>query len=84
MVRVMLPVVIDNEDKKLADLVGITPDKFECEPAIFYSIDNIRPYMNYKNLCVVSSGGDDFIVGLSMDDVDLIIMDEMSFKFSAN
>lgn len=80
----MLPVVIDNEDKKLADLVGITPDKFECEPAIFYSIDNIRPYMNYKNLCMVSSGGDDFIVGLSMDDVDLIIMDEMSFKFSAN
>lgn len=84
MMRVLLPVVIDNEDKKLADLVGITPDKFECEPAIFYSIDNIRPYMNYKNLCVVSSGGDDFIVGLSMDDVDLIIMDEMSFKFSAN
>lgn len=84
MVRVMLPVVIDNEDKKLADLVGITPDKFECEPAIFYSIDNIRPYMNYKNLCMVSSGGDDFIVGLSMDEVDLIIMDEMSFKFSAN
>lgn len=84
MMRVLLPVVIDNEDKKLADLVGITPDKFECEPAIFYSIDNIRPYMNYKNLCVVSSGGNDFIVGLSMDDVDLIIMDEMSFKFSAN
>jgi hypothetical protein len=84
MVRVMLPVVIDNEDKKLADLVGITPDKFECEPAIFYSIDNIRPYMNYKNLCMVSSGGDDFIVGLSMDEVDFIIMDEMSFKFSAN
>lgn len=82
--RILLPIVIENDDKKLADLVGITPDKFECEPAIFYSVDNIRPYMNYKNLCMVSSGGDDFIVGLSMDEVDLIIMEDVSFKFSAN
>jgi len=77
-------VVIDNEEKKLADLVGITPEKFECEPAIFYSVDNIRPYMNFKNLCVVSSGGDDFIVGLSMDQVDEIIMSDVSFMFGAN
>lgn len=82
--RVLLPVVIDNEEKKLADLVGVTPDKFECEPAIFYSVDNIRPYMNFKNLCVVSSGGDDFIVGLSMDEVDEIIMSDVSFMFGAN
>jgi len=84
MMRVLLPVVIDNEEKKLADLVGITPEKFECEPAIFYSVDNIRPYMNFKNLCVVSSGGDDFIVGLSMDQVDEIIMSDVSFMFGAN
>ena len=80
----MLPIVIDNEEKRTAELVGVTPEKFECEPAIFYSIDNVRPYLNYKNLCMISSGGDDFIVGLSMDQVDEIIMSDVSFMFSAN
>jgi hypothetical protein len=82
--RNMLPIVIDNEEKRLADLVGVTPDKFECEAAIFYSIDNVRPYLNYKNLCMVSSGGDDFIVGLSMEQVDEMIIDETGFIYSAN
>lgn len=82
--RIMLPIVIDNEEKRMADLVGSTPEKFECEPAVFYSIDNIRPYLNYKNLCIVSSGGDDFIVGLSMEQVDEMIIDETGFTFSAN
>ncbi len=80
----MLPIVIDNEEKRLADLVGVTPDKFECEAAIFYSIDNVRPYLNYKNLCMISSGGDDFIVGLSMEQVDGMIIDETGFTYSAN
>lgn len=84
MLRVVLPVVIDNEEKRMADLVGATPEKYECEPAIFYSIDNVRPYQNYKNLCVVSSGGDDFIVGLSMEQVDDMITSDVSFMFSAN
>jgi hypothetical protein len=82
--RIMLPIVIDNDEKRVADLVGSTPEKFECEPAIFYSIDNIRPYLNYKNLCMISSGGDDFIVGLSMEEVDDIIMSDVSHMFSAN
>lgn len=82
--RIMLPIVIDNDEKRVADLVGSTPEKFECEPAIFYSIDNIRPYLNYKNLCMISSGGDDFIVGLSMEEVDDIIMSDISHMFSAN
>ena len=82
--RVMLPIVIDNDEKRVADLVGSTPEKFECEPAIFYSIDNVRPYLNYKNLCMISSGGDDFIVGLSMEEVDDIIMSDISHLFSAN
>lgn len=82
--RIMLPIVIENEEKRTADLVGATPEKFECEPAVFYSIDNIRPYLNYKNLCIVSSGGDDFIVGLSMEQVDEMIIDETGFTFSAN
>jgi hypothetical protein len=82
--RIMLPIVIDNEEKRLADLVGVTPDKFECEAAIFYSIDNVRPYLNYKNLCMISSGGDDFIVGLSMEQVDGMIIDETGFTYSAN
>ncbi len=82
--RVMLPIVIDNDEKRVADLVGSTPEKFECEPAIFYSIDNVRPYLNYKNLCMISSGGDDFIVGLSMEQVDDIIMSDVSYMFSAN
>lgn len=80
----MLPIVIDNDEKRVADLVGSTPEKFECEPAIFYSIDNIRPYLNYKNLCMISSGGDDFIVGLSMEEVDDIIMSDVGHMFSAN
>jgi hypothetical protein len=80
----MLPIVIDNDEKRVADLVGSTPEKFECEPAIFYSIDNVRPYLNYKNLCMISSGGDDFIVGLSMEEVDDIIMSDVSHMFSAN
>ena len=84
MLRVILPVVIDNDEKRIADLVGSTPDKFECEPAVFYSVDNVRPYMNYKNLCIVSSGGDDFIIGMSMDQVDDMIMSDVSFMFSAN
>lgn len=84
MLRVILPIVIDNDEKRMADLVGATPEKFECEPAIFYSVDNVRPYMNYKNLCMVSSGGDDFIIGLSMEQVDEIIMSDVSFMFSAN
>lgn len=84
MLRIILPVVIDNEEKRMADLVGATPEKYECEPAIFYSIDNVRPYQNYKNLCVVSSGGDDFIVGLSMEEVDEMITSDVSFMFSAN
>jgi dTDP-4-amino-4,6-dideoxygalactose transaminase len=84
MLRVILPVVVDNDEKRIADLVGVTPDRFECEPAVFYSIDNVRPYMNYKNLCMVSSGGDDFIIGLSMEEVDEIIMSDVSFMFSAN
>jgi hypothetical protein len=33
---------------------------------------------------MISSGGDDFIVGLSMDQVDEIIMSDVSFLFSAN
>jgi hypothetical protein len=82
--RIMLPIVIDNDEKRVADLVGSTPEKFECEPAIFYSIDNVRPYLNYKNLCMISSGGDDFIVGLSMEEVDDIIMSDVSHMFSAN
>jgi hypothetical protein len=82
--RIMLPIVIDNDEKRVADLVGSTPEKFECEPAIFYSVDNVRPYLNYKNLCMISSGGDDFIVGLSMEEVDDIIMSDISHMFSAN
>jgi hypothetical protein len=82
--RVILPIVVDTDEKRIAEMVGSTPDKFECEPAVFYSIDNIRPYMNFKNLCMVSSGGDDFIVGLSMEEVDEIIMDDFTFTFSAN
>jgi hypothetical protein len=84
MLRVILPVVIDNDEKRVADLVGSTPDKFECEPAVFYSVDNVRPYLNYKNLCIVSSGGDDFIIGMSMEQVDDMIMSDVSFMFSAN
>jgi hypothetical protein len=84
MLRVILPVVIDNDEKRIADLVGSTPEKFECEPAVFYSVDNVRPYLNYKNLCIVSSGGDDFIIGMSMEQVDEIIMSDVSFMFSAN
>ena len=82
--RVILPIVVDTDEKRIADLVGSTPDKFECEPAVFYSIDNVRPYLNYKNLCMISSGGDDFIVGLSMEQVDDIIMSDVSYMFSAN
>lgn len=84
MLRIILPVVVDTDEKRIADLVGATPDRFECEPVIFYRIDNIRPYQNFKNLCMVSSGGDDFIVGLSMEDVDDMIMSDVSFMFSAN
>lgn len=84
MFRVILPIVVDTDEKKIADLVGATPEKYECEPAIFYTIDNVRPYLNYKNLCMVSSGGDDFIVGLSMEQVDDIIMSDVSHMFSAN
>ena len=84
MLRIILPIVIENDEKRVADLVGVTPDRFECEPAVFYSIDNVRPYMDYKNLCMVSSGGDDFIVGLSMQEVDDMIMSDVSFAFSAN
>lgn len=84
MLRVVLPIVIDTDEKRVADLVGVTPEKYECEPAIFYKIDNVRPYQNYKNLCTVSSGGEDFIVGLSMEQVDEIIMSDVSFMFSAN
>ena len=84
MLRIILPVVVDTDEKKVADLVGATPERYECEPAIFYSIDNVRPYQNFKNLCMVSSGGYDFIVGLSMEQVDEIIMSDVSFMFSAN
>jgi hypothetical protein len=76
--------VIDNDEKRIADLVGSTPDRYECEIAIFYKIDNVRPYQNYKNLCMISSGGDDFIVGLSMEEVDEMITNDVSFMFSAN
>jgi len=82
--RVILPIVVDTDEKRIAEMVGSTPDKFECEPAMFYSIDNIRPYMNFKNLCMISSGGDDFIVGLSMEQVDDIIMSDVTHMFSAN
>ena len=84
MIRIELPIVMDTDEKRMADLVGTTPDRYECEVAIFYHIDNVRPYQNFKNLCVISSGGDDFIVGLSMLEVDYLIMSDVSFKFSAN
>jgi hypothetical protein len=84
MLRIILPVVMDTEEKRMADLVGATPEKYECEPVIFYSIDNVRPYQNFKNLCVISSGADDFIIGLSMEQVDEMIMSDVSFMFSAN
>jgi len=35
MLRIILPVVIDTDEKRVADLVGVTPDRYECEPAIF-------------------------------------------------
>lgn len=84
MLRIPLPIVMDTDEKRMADLVGTTPDRYECEVAIFYRIDNVRPYQNFKNLCVVRSGGDDFIVGLSMEEVDQLIMNDVSFMFSAN
>lgn len=84
MIRVILPIVIENEEKKIAELTGSTPDRFQCEPAIFYSIDNIRPYYDYTNLCVIDSGGCEYIVGLSMEEVDEMIMGDVSFAFSAN
>jgi hypothetical protein len=33
---------------------------------------------------MISSGGDDFIVGLSMEQVDEMITSDVSFMFSAN
>lgn len=82
--RIELPIVIDTEEKKVAELIGQKPDRFECERAIFYSIDNVRPYMDYKNICMISSGGNDFIVGLSMDDVDDMIQISGGFLIGAN
>ena len=84
MIRVVLPIVIDTEESRIAAMTGNDPEKFDCEPAIFFNIDNIRPYKNYRNLCEVSSGGQDFIVGLSMEEVDDIIHDSMFMRISAN
>lgn len=84
MIRIILPIVIDTEESRIAAMTGQDPEKFECEPAIFFSIDNIRPYKHYNNLCEISSGGQDFVIGLSIDEVDGIIYDSMFMKISAN
>mgnify|MGYP003352117043 CR=1 FL=1 len=85
MIRVILPIVVDTDESRIAAMTGQDPERFECEPAIFYSIDNVRPYKNYKNICEISSGGQDFIVGLSPDEVDILIQDSSEFmRIGAN
>jgi hypothetical protein len=83
-IRIVLPVVMETEEKRTAEMLGVTPTRYECEPMIFYEIDNVKQYDVYKNLCIVMSGGKEHIVGLPYEEVDKLIMEDLHPPFSAN
>lgn len=83
-IRVILPVVIDNEEKRTADILGIVPSSFQCEPMIFYNIDNVKQYDNYRNLSIVNSSGKEYIVGLPYEEIDRMILEDLHPYPSAN
>lgn len=72
-IRIILPVIVEDEEHKLASLIGKTQEKFECEDAIFYHIENIIPHEKYTNLCYVTSGGVTYTVAKKMNEVDEMI-----------
>lgn len=72
-IRIILPVIVEDEEHRLAGLIGKAPEKFECEDAVFYSVDNILPHEKYSNLCYVSSGGSIYTVAKKMNEVDEMI-----------
>ena len=82
--RVVLPVIVESEEERIASVIGKDPDKFECEDGIFYQIENVIPHGKYNNLCYVCSGGAIFTVAKSMKDVDEIIRVNMLPIFSSN
>lgn len=77
-IRIVLPVVMDTDEKRTAEMLGVTPARYECEPMIFYEIDNVKQYDVYRNLCVVMSGGKEHIVGLPYEEVDKMIMEDLN------
>jgi hypothetical protein len=83
-IRLVLPVIVESEEERLANMIGRDPDKFECEDAIFYQIENIIPHEKYNNLCHVCSGGAVFTVAKSMKQVDEMIRVNMIPLIGAN
>ena len=83
-IRLVLPVIVESEEERLASMIGREPDRFECEDAIFYQIENIAPHGKYNNLCYVCSGGAVFTVAKSMKDVDEMVRVNMLPIFSSN
>lgn len=83
MKKIVLPIVVNSEEQKIAEMIGRHPEYFEIQPAYFYQIENVKPYYDFTNLCTVSSGGIDYLVALSMDDVDKQIQ-AANFKLNLN
>lgn len=68
MLRITLP-VLDNEQIEAFESLDILPDVFFTENFVFYSIDYVGPYNNFKNLCVVGCAGAEFVIGKSFENV---------------
>jgi hypothetical protein len=62
MLKLRLPVVNDEEIDKYEQGYE-TPEVFHTEDFMFYSVDFIGPYHDFENLCVIGSGGAQFVVG---------------------
>jgi len=72
--QIELPILFTTTESNVLHDSGLPDDynKFDIRNITFYNIDNVSPHTdsNYKlvkRLCLVSSGGDEYICNLSYD-----------------
>lgn len=83
-VRIVLPVVIETEELRILRDIGKSPDTVRTKNSMFYNIDAIEDHEEFENFCYVWTGGARFEIGLSGEEVDKMIMDDIAPFTSGN
>jgi hypothetical protein len=73
--------VVDDLQIRLYEELETMPEMFHIEEFWFYHIDYIGPYSSFKNLCVVGSGGAQFVVAATLDELIDAIDDQTQSKY---